>query len=51
MRGRGKYNRKLKGFEITFENLSNPNPVGANAPVTQTLFFGKNECRKIPNQH
>ncbi len=47
MAGIGEYNHKLKGYEITFPLISNPNPVGNNQPYTQTLFFEKHECRRI----
>ncbi len=47
MIGQGKYNHKLKGYEITIENLPDTNPVSNNPPRTQTLFFERHECKRM----
>jgi len=45
MIGKGKYNSKLKGYEITFKDLTTPTPFNQTTQDT-TLFFEKHEVKR-----
>lgn len=43
--GEAKWNRKLKGYEVTFNDVINPVPFTNNPSTPATLFFEKHEVR------
>ena len=46
MKGKGKFDKKLGGYALTFTNLTSPVPFNQTTQDT-TLFFEKHEVKRL----